>query len=139
MFCIKIMLTNLSINWLAANLRPCEYVIFEKLRICDPAKLKHFTVGNSNYFNIFQVSRAWPSHGVITFSKVHLRYRSGLPYALENLTFKTYPAEKLGIVGRTGSGKSSLLLALFRIVELSGGDITIDGMNVHSMDLVSLR
>ena len=64
------------------------------------------------------------------FRDVVLRYRPELPPVLHGLSFEVSPSEKLGIVGRTGAGKSSMLNALFRIVELERGEITIDGCNV---------
>ncbi|XP_060078893.1 ATP-binding cassette sub-family C member 10-like [Ylistrum balloti] len=85
------------------------------------------------------VSQTWPESGLIKFKDVHLKYRLGLPDALNGISFSTYSAEKLGIVGRTGSGKSSLFLALFRIVEISHGEIQIDGMNIQHLDLTDVR
>lgn len=81
----------------------------------------------------------WPIQGAITFHRVCLRYRKGLPLALNNVSFETQPAEKIGIVGRTGSGKSSLLVALFRMVELQDGYISIDGLNLSHLELRDLR
>jgi len=82
---------------------------------------------------------SWPEQGCIEFKDVRLRYREGLPEVLRGVTFSTRPGEKIGVVGRTGAGKSSLLQALFRIVELSGGEITIDGRDVSKMGLDVLR
>ncbi|KAG0299316.1 hypothetical protein BGZ97_003779 [Linnemannia gamsii] len=59
----------------------------------------------------------WPEHGRITFNKYSARYREGLDLCLKDATFTVEPQEKVGIVGRTGAGKSSLTLALFRIIE----------------------
>jgi ABC-type multidrug transport system fused ATPase/permease subunit len=56
-----------------------------------------------------------------------MKYRPNLPNVLNEVTMSIKGKEKIGVVGRTGAGKSSLMLALFRIVELSGGSITIDG------------
>ncbi|KAJ1929039.1 hypothetical protein IWQ60_001535 [Tieghemiomyces parasiticus] len=81
----------------------------------------------------------WPSHGQITFRNVHLRFRPGLPLVLNDLTFSTGPHEKIGIVGRTGAGKSSLVLALFRLVEVESGAILIDGTNVAHLGIQDLR
>ncbi|CAM8928973.1 unnamed protein product [Rhodiola kirilowii] len=69
----------------------------------------------------------WPFLGSIEFEDVVLRYRPGLPSVLHGLSFKVSPNEKIGIVGRTGAGKSSMLNALFRLVELEIGRILIDG------------
>ncbi|XP_053092755.1 ATP-binding cassette sub-family C member 5 [Pangasianodon hypophthalmus] len=81
----------------------------------------------------------WPQKGSISFQDVEMRYRPELPLALKNLTFSILPEEKVGIVGRTGSGKSSLGVALFRLVELSGGSIIIDGVNIAHVGLEALR
>ncbi|XP_073264843.1 ABC transporter C family member 12-like isoform X3 [Populus alba] len=82
---------------------------------------------------------AWPSSGSIKFRDVVLRYRPELPPVLHHLSFEVSPSEKLGIVGRTGAGKSSMLNALFRIVELERGEITIDGCDVAKFGLTDLR
>ncbi|XP_064623538.1 ATP-binding cassette sub-family C member 10-like [Lineus longissimus] len=81
----------------------------------------------------------WPLQGVIEFNHVVLQYRRGLPNALNSVTFETKSAEKIGIVGRTGSGKSSLFLSLYRMVELTSGWIMIDGLNVSHLGLHDLR
>ncbi|CAI0545470.1 unnamed protein product [Linum tenue] len=81
----------------------------------------------------------WPSSGSIKFSDVVLRYRPELPPVLHGLSFAVAPSEKLGVVGRTGAGKSSMLNALFRIVEAERGEIVIDGCNVGKIGLMDLR
>ncbi|CAI9089674.1 OLC1v1024292C1 [Oldenlandia corymbosa var. corymbosa] len=81
----------------------------------------------------------WPSSGLIRFEDVVLRYRPGLPPVLRGLSFKISPCQKVGIVGRTGAGKSSLLNALFRIVELESGRILIDDYDVSKFGLTDLR
>ncbi|XP_069682959.1 ATP-binding cassette sub-family C member 10 [Periplaneta americana] len=82
---------------------------------------------------------AWPSQGVVTFNSVVLKYREHLAPSLKELSFTTRPAEKIGVVGRTGAGKSSLFMALFRLVELNGGEILIDTVNIAHIGLTSLR
>ncbi|KAJ6725085.1 ATP-BINDING CASSETTE SUB-FAMILY C [Salix viminalis] len=82
---------------------------------------------------------AWPFSGLIKFKDVVLRYRPELPPVLHGLSFAVSPSEKLGIAGRTGAGKSSMLNALFRIVELERGEITIDGCDVTKFGLTDLR
>uniref|UniRef100_A0A8C2CKU5 Si:ch211-221f10.2 n=1 Tax=Cyprinus carpio TaxID=7962 RepID=A0A8C2CKU5_CYPCA len=82
---------------------------------------------------------SWPEEGRITFQNVEMQYRDGLPLVLKNLSFSVLPEETVGIVGRTGSGKSSLGVALFRLVELSRGSIIIDGVNIAHIGLEDLR
>ncbi|KAA3460971.1 ABC transporter C family member 12-like isoform X2 [Gossypium australe] len=81
----------------------------------------------------------WPSSGSIQFEDVVLRYRPELPPVLCGLSFIISPSEKLGIVGRTGAGKSSVLNALFRIVELEKGRILIDGCDLARFGLTDVR
>jgi len=81
----------------------------------------------------------WPSKGAISIKNLQLRYRESLPLVLKGVTLDIKPQEKIGVVGRTGSGKSSLMLALFRIVEPVSGTIDIDGRNILTMGLHDLR
>ncbi|RQM10790.1 hypothetical protein B5M09_012587 [Aphanomyces astaci] len=81
----------------------------------------------------------WPSQGKLTFKDVDLRYRRGLPRVLRQLTFTINANEKIGIVGRTGAGKSSLVVALMRLVELDGGVITLDDVDISTIGLHDLR
>ncbi|KAI0917113.1 hypothetical protein AcV5_007675 [Taiwanofungus camphoratus] len=83
--------------------------------------------------------RSWPTHGSIEFNDVHLTYRPGLPPVLKGFNMSVAPGEKVGIVGRTGAGKSSIMVALYRIVELAAGTITIDGIDITKLGLTDLR
>ncbi|KIK55762.1 hypothetical protein GYMLUDRAFT_831145 [Collybiopsis luxurians FD-317 M1] len=80
----------------------------------------------------------WPHRGAIQFKDVSMSYRPGLPNVLHDLNLKITPGEKIGIVGRTGAGKSSLTLCLLRIVEFSGM-IKIDDINISEIGLKDLR
>jgi ATP-binding cassette subfamily C (CFTR/MRP) protein 1 len=84
-------------------------------------------------------AQEWPSAGAIEFREVNLRYRPGLPRVLRNLSLSIRPQEKIGIVGRTGAGKSSLVVALMRLVELDSGSIVIDGLDISTLGLHELR
>ncbi|KAL3024387.1 hypothetical protein AAZX31_04G118000 [Glycine max] len=81
----------------------------------------------------------WPTSGSIEFEDVVLRYRPELPPVLHGLSFTVPPTEKIGVVGRTGAGKSSMLNALFRIVELQKGKIIIDGCDISTFGLEDVR
>jgi len=81
----------------------------------------------------------WPRAGLIEFKKFSMRYRPGLPLVLKDLTLTITAGEKVGIVGRTGSGKSSMLTALFRLVEGAEGQIFIDGADIAGVPLKTLR
>lgn len=116
-----------------------------------------------------RLPKNWPQQGRIVFKNYSTRYREGLDLVLKNVSFEVQPSEKVGIVGRTGAGKSSLTLALFRIVEAAdsywarasaqgsegsavedefdisevvGGDsgaIEIDGVDISTLGLNDLR
>ncbi|KAL5600181.1 ATP-binding cassette transporter yor1 [Fusarium odoratissimum] len=86
-----------------------------------------------------EVRKTWPEKGEIVFDNVEMRYRAGLPLVLSGLTMHVKGGERIGIVGRTGAGKSSIMSTLFRLVEISGGKITIDGLDISTLGLHDLR
>uniref|UniRef100_G1PXL2 ATP-binding cassette sub-family C member 10 n=1 Tax=Myotis lucifugus TaxID=59463 RepID=G1PXL2_MYOLU len=86
-----------------------------------------------------QLGTGWLTQGSVEFQDVVLVYRPGLPNALDGVTFCVQPGEKLGIVGRTGSGKSSLLSVLFRLLEPSAGRVLLDGVDTSQLALAELR
>ncbi|KAF2879992.1 hypothetical protein ILUMI_26180, partial [Ignelater luminosus] len=81
----------------------------------------------------------WPDNGVVVFKDYGLRYRPGLDLVLKNINVSIKSGEKVGIVGRTGAGKSTLTLSLFRIIEAAQGEILIDGVNIAGIGLHALR
>uniref|UniRef100_K3WIN5 Uncharacterized protein n=1 Tax=Globisporangium ultimum (strain ATCC 200006 / CBS 805.95 / DAOM BR144) TaxID=431595 RepID=K3WIN5_GLOUD len=82
---------------------------------------------------------SWPTQGTITFENVSLRYRDGLDLVLKNVSFAINDGEKIGVCGRTGSGKSTLMSALFRVVECAEGRILIDGVDISTIKIQDLR
>jgi ATP-binding cassette subfamily C (CFTR/MRP) protein 1 len=85
------------------------------------------------------VSESWPERGEIEFNHVEMRYRTNLPLVLQGLDMHVSGGERIGIVGRTGAGKSSIMATLFRLIELSGGSIKIDGTDISTIGLGDLR
>lgn len=79
------------------------------------------------------------NNGAICFNNVSFKYADELPYSLRNITLNIYPGEKIGIIGRTGAGKSSILNAIFRLNEIDEGSITINGVDISKLTLHSLR
>ena len=77
----------------------------------------------------------WPEAGRIEFENVYLKYRPNTENILKDLSFEVKPGEKIGIVGRTGAGKSTICLSLHRIMEISSGYITIDGIDIKELEL----
>ncbi|XP_014278687.1 multidrug resistance-associated protein 1 [Halyomorpha halys] len=85
------------------------------------------------------VTAEWPEEGKVEFVDYTVRYREGLDLVLKGIDLSIKGGEKIGIVGRTGAGKSSVTLGLFRIIEAAGGKILIDGVDVSSLGLHALR
>ena len=85
------------------------------------------------------LNETWPEKGQIQFDSYQTRYREGLDLVLKDINLKINSQEKIGICGRTGAGKSSLTLALFRMIEPVGGKITIDGQDIVKLGLHDLR
>ncbi|NXG69236.1 MRP3 protein, partial [Baryphthengus martii] len=81
----------------------------------------------------------WPSKGELEFVNYSVRYRKGLDLVLKGLNLQVHGGEKIGIVGRTGAGKSSMTLCLFRILEAVKGEIKIDGVKISEIGLHDLR
>ena len=83
--------------------------------------------------------KAWPQAGVMEFEDYGLRYREDTPLVVQNISVRVDGGQKIGIVGRTGAGKSTLTVALFRLVEAALGKIKIDGKDISKIGLHDLR
>lgn len=81
----------------------------------------------------------WPHEGVIEFKEVQVKYRKNLDPVLKGITCTIKKEEKVGIVGRTGAGKSTVTLCLLRVLELLKGQIIIDGHDISELSLDELR
>uniref|UniRef100_A0A4Y0AUR7 ABC-type glutathione-S-conjugate transporter n=1 Tax=Anopheles funestus TaxID=62324 RepID=A0A4Y0AUR7_ANOFN len=125
-----------TLNWLVRMTSDVETNIVAVERIKEYGETKQeaaWEVPNST------LPRDWPEQGTVEFRDFQVRYREGLELVLRGISFTVNGGEKVGIVGRTGAGKSSLTLALFRIIESSGGSIVIDGQDISKLGLHSLR
>ncbi|KAK3357106.1 ABC transporter type 1, transmembrane domain-containing protein [Lasiosphaeria hispida] len=125
-----------SLNWIVRQTVEVETNIVSVERVLEYARLP------SEAPEIVRRNRpavSWPSRGEVEFDNYSTRYREGLDLVLKNITLDIKSHEKIGVVGRTGAGKSSLTLALFRIIEADSGNINIDGLNTSSIGLLDLR
>ncbi|KAL2869784.1 P-loop containing nucleoside triphosphate hydrolase protein [Aspergillus lucknowensis] len=121
---------------------------------CGPARLYHTKSTSANgteriheYTRLEPEARldlamarpTWPEQGQITIENVTMRYRPGLPLVLNKLNLAITGGERIGIIGRTGAGKSSIISALFRLVKLAEGSITIDRVDISQIGLHELH
>eukprot|EP01119_Soliformovum_irregulare_P026270 TRINITY_DN9993_c3_g2_i1.p1 TRINITY_DN9993_c3_g2~~TRINITY_DN9993_c3_g2_i1.p1 ORF type:complete len:1457 (+),score=483.96 TRINITY_DN9993_c3_g2_i1:233-4372(+) len=125
-----------SLNWLVRMATEVETQMVSIERAMDYVELR---TEAAEHIPSTEPKSDWPAEGAIAFEDVELRYREGLDLVLRGISMKIRPREKVGVVGRTGAGKSSLMLALFRMVELSGGKITIDGVDISTIGTYALR
>jgi ABC-type multidrug transport system fused ATPase/permease subunit len=124
-----------TLNWLVRQSCEIETNIVSVERIKEYADLPR----EAPHFNDFKIPEGWPTEGTVGFHDYCTRYREGLNLVLKGLDIKVKPMEKIGIVGRTGAGKSSLTFALFRLIEAASGFITIDSVDIARIGLRALR
>jgi ATP-binding cassette subfamily C (CFTR/MRP) protein 1 len=123
-----------ALNWVIRSY--CEI----ETNVVSVERIKEYIDLPTEKYNASRgVDPLWPTKGKIEFRDYATRYRPGLDLALRDLSFTVTPKEKIGIIGRTGAGKSSLSLSLFRIVEAAKGSIYIDGVDISSLRLFDLR
>ena len=84
------------------------------------------------------LEQRWPHSGAVRFAAVAMAYRPGLPLVLEHVSFALAGGVKAAVVGRSGAGKSSLTVALLRLVPLAAGAISIDGVDIASVGPATL-
>ncbi|KAI9440473.1 P-loop containing nucleoside triphosphate hydrolase protein [Lactarius indigo] len=128
--------TTSSLNWLVRSASEVEQNIVSVERMLQYIELQPeapYEVPEA------QPEGGWPSEGRVEFRNYSLKYRPELELVLKNISLIMHPGEKIGICGRTGAGKSSLLLALFRILEPAEGTILIDGVDTTKIGLYDLR
>lgn len=128
--------TTQTLNWLVRMAGDRETSIVAVERISEYLELE--TEPPSNCPSD-PARGTWPKYGNIEFVDVSVRYRPNMPVVLSNFSLKVSPGEKLGICGRTGAGKSSVLSTLLRLIEPESGSILIDGVDVGRLGLHRLR
>ncbi|KAJ6474594.1 multidrug resistance-associated ABC transporter [Mycena vitilis] len=125
-----------SLNWVVRSASDVEQNIVSVERILHQIEV---APESPQYIPETKPHDGWPSQGKIEFQNYSTRYRPELDPVLKNISLRIFPNEKLGVCGRTGAGKSSLLLALFRIIEATEGSILIDGVDIKNIGLHDLR
>lgn len=125
-----------SLNWIVRMTVDIESNIVSVERVLEYSRLKPEA---PEIIESHRPTPNWPENGAICFNDYSTRYRAELDLVLKNITLAIQKQEKIGIVGRTGAGKSSLTLAIFRIIEAADGHITIDGVNTSEIGLFDLR
>lgn len=125
-----------TLNWWVRQMSELETNVVAVERVREYANTKN-EADWENPAN--KPNKSWPENGVVEFAKYGTRYRADLDLVLKNISCTFNAGEKIGIVGRTGAGKSSLTLALFRLIEPANGQIKIDGVDVSAIGLHDLR
>ena len=125
-----------SLNWIVRQTVEVETNIVSVERVLEYARLPSEA---PEVMSKHRPKISWPANGAVDFSNYSTRYRPGLDLVLKNINLHIKSHEKIGVVGRTGAGKSSLTLALFRIIEPATGNISIDDLNTSTIGLLDLR
>ncbi|KAJ4124263.1 hypothetical protein NW768_009622 [Fusarium equiseti] len=122
-----------SLRWTIRSYGDMELEMNSMERVVEYINLETEYLGGLN------AAAAWPSAGSLEVKDLEVAYASDLPPVLKGLSFKIRHGERIGVVGRTGAGKSSLTLALFRFLEARSGSIAIDGVDISMLKLTDLR
>ncbi|XP_026220594.1 ATP-binding cassette sub-family C member 8 isoform X2 [Anabas testudineus] len=124
-------------NWMVRNLADMEVQLGSVKRI--NGLLKTEPENYEGLLTVSQVPDGWPRQGEIKIQNLSVRYDASLKPVLKNVNAHISPGEKVGICGRTGSGKSSFSLAFFRMVDMFEGRIVIDNIDIAKLPLQTLR
>jgi len=121
----------------------CQQVAEAESRFTSVERINHYvnTLEDEGDYETTEKAliNSWPSNGVVEFENVSFRYRDNMPLALKDLSFCINDKEKIGIVGRTGAGKSSLSVVLYRLADIEKGSIKISGVDIKDIGLYDLR
>ncbi|ANM61736.1 multidrug resistance-associated protein 11 [Arabidopsis thaliana] len=111
----------------------------EKEMVSVERVLQYMDVPQEEVSGPQSLSDKWPVHGLVEFHNVTMRYISTLPPALTQISFTIQGGMHVGVIGRTGAGKSSILNALFRLTPVCSGEILVDGKNISHLPIRELR
>ena len=128
--------TTQSLNWVVRMVTDMETQIVSVERIQEYAELPSEA---PSHIEETAPQASWPSRGDIVIEDMSMRYRPELDPVLKHISLHIAPGEKVGVVGRTGAGKSTMMIALFRITDLCEGSITIDGIDLAKLGLEDVR
>ncbi|XP_070558012.1 ATP-binding cassette sub-family C member 9-like [Ptychodera flava] len=122
------------LNFLIRQVADCE------MQMNAVERVSHYSnIENETYEGTLNPSSEWPVDGDVSYQDVSVRYAADLDPVLTDITLKFKAGEKIGICGRTGSGKSSLALSLFRMIDTYKGRVCIDGIDISHVPLLTLR
>ncbi|XP_034538656.1 canalicular multispecific organic anion transporter 1 [Notolabrus celidotus] len=124
-----------TLNWLVRMTSELETNIVAVERVNEYAELEN----EAKWINETRPPKKWPEDGRVQFENFKVRYRPGLDLVLHGITCDIKSTEKIGIVGRTGAGKSSLTNCLFRTIEAAEGRILLDDIDISTIGLHDLR
>uniref|UniRef100_A0A3B3TTS7 ATP-binding cassette, sub-family C (CFTR/MRP), member 8 n=1 Tax=Poecilia latipinna TaxID=48699 RepID=A0A3B3TTS7_9TELE len=124
-------------NWMVRNLADMEVQLGSVKRI--NGLLKTEPENYEGLLSVSQVPDGWPRQGEIKIQNLSVRYDTTLKPVLKNVNAHVHPGQKVGICGRTGSGKSSFSLAFFRMVDMFEGRVVIDNIDISKLPLQTLR
>nr|UOU03338.1 ATP-binding cassette subfamily C1-7 [Brachionus rubens] len=125
-----------NLNWFVRTVSEFEANITSVERIIEYFEIKHEPEWTNEKT---RPEQGWPKNGNIILKNYSVKYREELDWVLHDLSINVKPGEKIGIVGRTGAGKTSLTLGLFRMLEYYSGDIIIDDVDIENLGLHDLR
>jgi len=125
---------TITLNYLVLNTSEAEAAIVSIERINAMSSLPQ-----EKHEGEVNVPPSWPRKGSLRFEDVYMRYREDLPYALKGLNLELPAGKRCGVIGRTGAGKSSLAVALFRLVEIQKGKISLDEIDLSDIKLSEIR
>uniref|UniRef100_A0A8C2SU70 ATP binding cassette subfamily C member 9 n=1 Tax=Coturnix japonica TaxID=93934 RepID=A0A8C2SU70_COTJA len=125
------------LNWVVRNLADLEVQMGAVKKVHSFLNME--SENYDGYLDASQVPKDWPQEGEIKIENLCVRYENNLKPVLKHVKAYIKPGQKVGICGRTGSGKSSLSLAFFRMVDIFDGRIVIDGIDISKLPLHTLR